>query len=99
LIAWNARTLKEALVNLETRFKYHLFLEDEDPVPGYWKRSKLKDSVTTECGEQMAGYNQHQGFADVLRAMGFIWMKDNNNLYEYIAVYVDDLLIAARNPK
>jgi hypothetical protein len=55
----------------------------------------------------MAGYNQHQGFADVLRAMGFIpskaeadiWMRKNNNLYEYIAVYFDDLLIAARNPK
>jgi Reverse transcriptase (RNA-dependent DNA polymerase) len=55
----------------------------------------------------MAGHNQHQGFADVLRAMGFIrskakadiWMKKNNNLYEYIAVYFDDLLIAARNPK
>jgi hypothetical protein len=55
----------------------------------------------------MAGYNQHQGCADVLRAMGFIrskakadiWMKENNNLYEYIAVYVDDQLIEARNPK
>jgi hypothetical protein len=53
------------------------------------------------------GYNQHQGIADVLRAMGFIpgqakadiWMRENNNLYEYIAVYVDDLLIEARNPK
>jgi Reverse transcriptase (RNA-dependent DNA polymerase) len=55
----------------------------------------------------MEGYNQHKGFADVLRAMGFIpsqakadiWMRENNNLYEYIAVYVDDLLIAAQNPK
>jgi hypothetical protein len=26
-------------------------------------------------------------------------MKENNSLYEYIAVYVDDLLIAARNTK
>jgi hypothetical protein len=25
-------------------------------------------------------------------------MKKNNNLYEYIAVYVDDLLISANNP-
>jgi hypothetical protein len=55
----------------------------------------------------MAEYNQYLGFADVLRAMGFIrskakanvWMKENNNLYEYIAVYVDDLMIAARNSK
>jgi Reverse transcriptase (RNA-dependent DNA polymerase) len=55
----------------------------------------------------MSGYNQHQRFAEVLRAMGFIrsqaktdiWMRNNNNLYEYIAVYFDDLLIAARNIK
>jgi Reverse transcriptase (RNA-dependent DNA polymerase) len=55
----------------------------------------------------MAGYNQNQGFADVLRAMGFIpsqakadiWMRENSNLYEYIVVYVDDLLIATKNPK
>jgi hypothetical protein len=58
-------------------------------------------------GEQMAGYNQHEGFAYVLRAMGFIpiqakadiWMRKDNSLYEYIAIYVYDLLIAARNPK
>jgi hypothetical protein len=55
----------------------------------------------------MARYNQHQGFSDVLTAMGFIsskakadkWMRDNNKLYEYIAVCVDDLLIAASNSK
>jgi hypothetical protein len=42
----------------------------------------------------------------VLRATGFkptraeaeIWMRENNGLYEYIAVYVNDLLIAARVP-
>jgi hypothetical protein len=28
-----------------------------------------------------------------------IWMRENKGLYEYIAVYVDDLLIAARDPK
>jgi Reverse transcriptase (RNA-dependent DNA polymerase) len=55
----------------------------------------------------MAGYNQYQRFAEVLRAMGFIpsqaktnvWMRQNYNLYEYIAVYFDDQLFAARNPK
>jgi Reverse transcriptase (RNA-dependent DNA polymerase) len=94
-------------VNFETRFKHRLFLEDEDPVTEDWKRSKFKELVTSEYGEQMAGYNQYQGFADVLRAMGFIpskseadiWMRGDNSLYEYIAVYVDELLIAARNPK
>jgi Reverse transcriptase (RNA-dependent DNA polymerase) len=58
-------------------------------------------------GLRSSGLCWHQRFADVLRAMGFIprkakadiWMRENNNLYEYIAVYVDDLLIAARNPK
>jgi hypothetical protein len=76
-------------------------------VPDDWKRSQFKESVTSEYGGEMAGYNQHLGFADVLRAMGFIpsqakvdiWIRENNNLYEYIAVYVDELLIAVRNPK
>jgi hypothetical protein len=27
-----------------------------------------------------------------------IWMRENNGLYEYIAAYVDDLLIASRDP-
>jgi hypothetical protein len=41
--------------------------------------------------------------ADVLRSVGSnpskadadIWIRENNGLYEYTAVYVDDLLIAA----
>jgi Reverse transcriptase (RNA-dependent DNA polymerase) len=33
------------------------------------------------------------------KAEADIWMRESNNLYEYIAVYVDELLIAARNPK
>jgi Reverse transcriptase (RNA-dependent DNA polymerase) len=45
-------------------------------------------------------------FADVLKEMGFsssraepdIWMRDKGDHYEYIAVYVDDLLIASREP-
>jgi Reverse transcriptase (RNA-dependent DNA polymerase) len=53
-----------------------------------------------------SGLCWHQRYADVLRSMGFIqskaetdiWMRENNGLYEYIAVYVDDLLIAARDP-
>jgi hypothetical protein len=38
LIAWTARTMKDNVVNFETRFKHRLFLVDEDPVPEYWKR-------------------------------------------------------------
>ncbi|MFA9289535.1 MAG: reverse transcriptase domain-containing protein [Weeksellaceae bacterium] len=58
-------------------------------------------------GLHLSGLCWHQRFSDVLRAMGFnqskakadIWMRENDGIYEYIAVYVDDLLIAARDPK
>jgi Reverse transcriptase (RNA-dependent DNA polymerase) len=58
-------------------------------------------------GLRSSGLCWYQRFADVLRAMGFIpskakadiRMRESNNLYEYIAVYVDDLLIVARIPK
>jgi Reverse transcriptase (RNA-dependent DNA polymerase) len=57
-------------------------------------------------GFQSSDLFWHQNFADVLHAMGFkqskaetdIWMRENNGLYDYIAVYVDDLLIAASDP-
>ena len=47
----------------------------------------------------------HQCFTDVLRSMGFvpykaetdIWIRKNHELYEYVAVYVDDIMVAARN--
>jgi Reverse transcriptase (RNA-dependent DNA polymerase) len=47
----------------------------------------------------------YQQFADVLRAIGFyptkaeseIWMRENDGLYEHIKVYVDDLMIAAKD--
>jgi hypothetical protein len=58
-------------------------------------------------GLRSSGLCWHQRFADVLRSMGFvqskaesdIWMRESDGLYEYIAVYVDNLLIAARKPK
>jgi hypothetical protein len=58
-------------------------------------------------GLRSSGLCWHQRFADVLRSIGFnqsksetdIWMRESNGLYEYIAVYVDDLLIAARKPE
>jgi Reverse transcriptase (RNA-dependent DNA polymerase) len=57
-------------------------------------------------GLRSSGLCWHQRFADVLRFMGIakskaesnIWMRENDGLYEYIAVYVDDLLIAVRDP-
>jgi hypothetical protein len=57
-------------------------------------------------GLRSSGLRYHERLADVLWPIGFtqckaeadIWMRENDGLYEYIAVYVDDLLIAARNP-
>jgi Reverse transcriptase (RNA-dependent DNA polymerase) len=53
-----------------------------------------------------SGLRWRERFADVLKEMGFsssraepdIWMRDRGDHYEYIAVYVDDLLIASRQP-
>jgi hypothetical protein len=58
-------------------------------------------------GLRTSGLRWHERFADCLRDMGFepsksepdIWMRKNGNIYEYIAVYVDDLAIAAKDPK
>jgi Reverse transcriptase (RNA-dependent DNA polymerase) len=49
----------------------------------------------------------HDRFADCIREIGFfpckaepdIWIRKKNNLYEYIAVYVDDLAITMKDPK
>ena len=58
-------------------------------------------------GLHSSGLRWSERLADVLRSMGFfpsmaerdIWMRDKGDHYEYIAVYVDDLLIASRDPK
>ena len=55
-------------------------------------------------GLKSRGLRWSQRFADVLRAEGFfpsraekdIWMREKNGLYEYVAVYVDDLLIVSQ---
>jgi len=49
----------------------------------------------------------HEKFTDCLRSLGFepsqaepdIWMCRVDDHYEYVAVYVDDLAIAMKNPK
>jgi hypothetical protein len=66
-------------------------------------------SLVIDCalyGLRSSGLCWHQRFLDVLRSMGFttskaeadIWMQVNGGFYEYVAVYVDDLLIAATYP-
>jgi hypothetical protein len=58
-------------------------------------------------GLRSSGLRWHEKFAQTLRDMGFvpskaeqdIWMRRNGDIYEYIAVYVDDLAIGAKDPK
>jgi Reverse transcriptase (RNA-dependent DNA polymerase) len=58
-------------------------------------------------GLRSSGARWHDKFADCLRELGFqqckaepdIWIRENNGTYEYIAVYVDDLAIAMKNPQ
>ena len=58
-------------------------------------------------GLRSSGLRWHERFADTLRDLGFkpcktssdVWMRNAGDVYEYIAVYVDDLAIVAKDPK
>ena len=58
-------------------------------------------------GLRSSGARFHEKFADTLRAFGFspsyadpdVWLRDAGDTYEYVCVYVDDLLVAMKDPK
>ena len=58
-------------------------------------------------GLRTSGARYHEKFADTLRLMGFfpckneqdLWMRDAEDHYEYVCVYVDDLLAIMRKPE
>jgi Reverse transcriptase (RNA-dependent DNA polymerase) len=58
-------------------------------------------------GLQISGARWHDRFADCIRkicvfpckAEPDIWMRKKGNLYDYIAVYIDDLAITMKDPK
>ena len=58
-------------------------------------------------GLKSSGLRWHQRFAEAIQSEGYrlskgdndIWMKDMGDHYEYIAVYVDDLMIVSKNPQ
>ena len=60
-----------------------------------------------QYGLKSSGKCWHDKLHDTLRSMGFfpskaeedIWMRDMGDHYEYIACYVDDLLIASHKPQ
>ncbi len=57
-------------------------------------------------GLRSSGQRWHAKFADTLRALGFVptyadadvWIRDAGDVYEYVVVYVDDILTALKNP-
>ena len=63
--------------------------------------------IKAQYGLKSSGKRWHDRFYDVMRDMGFfpsraeedIWMRDAGTHYEYVAVYVDDLMIASHDPK
>ncbi|GAX18752.1 hypothetical protein FisN_26Hu045 [Fistulifera solaris] len=71
---------------------------------------ELKDHILVIVkalyGLRSSNYRWAERLADVLREMGFfpsksepdVWMRRCDDLYEYIAVYVDDLLIVSKQP-
>jgi len=58
-------------------------------------------------GLRESGASWHAKFADTLRKMGFtpckadpdVWMRAKHDHYEYVCVYVDDILHVSKNPK
>ena len=63
--------------------------------------------VKAQYGLKSSGKCWHDKLFEVLKSMGFfpskaepdIWMRNAGDHYEYIATYVDDLLIASRSPQ
>jgi hypothetical protein len=58
-------------------------------------------------GLKSSGARWHNRLFDILRELGWqvskadndVWMRANGECYEYIAVYVDDLAVAMKDPK
>ena len=57
-------------------------------------------------GLRTSGARFHAKFADTLRSLGFtptyadpdVWIRDAGDCYEYVVVYVDDILTALKDP-
>jgi hypothetical protein len=70
------------------------------------REGHLMKVVKALYGLKTSGARWHDRLADVLREMGFfpsradadIWMRAQADHYEYIAVYVDDLAVASKDP-
>ena len=64
-------------------------------------------TLKAQYGLKSSGRLWHDRLHDALKLMGFeptkaeedIWIQDAGDHYEYIAVYVNDLLIASKAPQ
>ena len=71
------------------------------------KEGHLMIIVKALYGLKSSGKCWHDRLFEVLKAMDFfpskaeadIWMRRQGDVYEYVACYVDDLLIASKNPQ
>ena len=58
-------------------------------------------------GLRSSGARFHEKFAETLKHLGFmpckadpdVWLRDAGDKYEYVTTWVDDLLVAMKNPK
>ena len=58
-------------------------------------------------GLRSSGARWHEAFADIIREMGYmpskadpnLWIKDCGGHYEYLATYVDDVLVFGKRPR
>ena len=58
-------------------------------------------------GLRSSGARYHERFAETMRQMNFtpsyanpnVWIRDAGDIYEYVIVYVDDLIAVMKNPK
>ena len=69
--------------------------------------SSILQGIPCTPGRRTSGARFHAKFADTLRALGFkptyadpdVWIRDAGTCYEYVVVYVDDILTALKDPK
>ena len=97
------RDVSQAYLYADNREKVYIHA---GPEFGHLQGKSLK-IVKALYGLRSAGNSYHAYFADKLRAMGFtmcnadhdIWLRENDEVYDMIAVHVDDFIIIAKEPE
>ena len=93
-----------AYLEANTSEKVYIVAGDEF---GPERKGHILVVVKALYGLRRSGQAWAQRFAQVLKELGFepckaepdIWMRDAGDVYEYVAVYVDDLAMALKDPQ